>query len=335
MLNDPNNKFYMGSDEMKITAPIDKIESLLTARTDRTIDMTENDFVFTKNQPVISSRGNMRYPGDALFIPDADPATNDAYWDTIPNAGQGFYTSTTSNLVSLDITNLPTNLQGNEVIKITYHTEITFVGQQSFASNYSITSNSEATYFSPVNINNTTNLSPFNIQWKTAGTELPETLVTYKCTGVTVEVVEFLNAGATIVLNNRFWLSNYNIGIGDTLEQKRSGAIITGVIDDTYLDTSRFSFGERVVVLKNVVTSSSGEFFRFTGSGFFYQPTWIHRINSNGTTTPAGKHQWDRLNSNNSLNRMIADYGDQTTASKTITFSTPFEYTILVDNTTT
>ena len=331
MLNDPNNKFYMGSDEMKITAPIDKIESLLTARTDRTIDMTEDDFVFTKNQPAVVGSGNIRYPGDPLFIPDASPATNDAYWDTVP--GQAFQQTVVSNFFSLDITNLPTNLQENEVIKITYHTEITVVGKND--NSYFITPRAEANFFASDNIDNTTNLSPFNIQWRTSSPETPESLVTYKCTGVTVEVVEFLNAGATIVLSNRFWLSNYNIGIGDTLEQKIGGAIITGVIDDTYLDYSRNSYGERVVVLKNVVTSSSGEFFRFTGFSYILRPTWIHRINSDGTTTPAGNHQWDRLNNNNSLHRMIADYGDQTTASKTITFSTPFEYTILVDNTTT
>ena len=327
MLNDPNNKFYMGSDEMKITAPIDKIESLLAARTDRTIDMTEDDFVFTKNQPAVVGSGNIRYPGDPLFIPDASPATNDAYWDTVP--GQAFQQTVVSNFFSLDITNLPTNLQENEVIKITYHTEITVVGKND--NSYFITPRAEANFFASDNIDNTTNLSPFNIQWRTSSPETPESLVTYKCTGVTVELKESIRLGQMIILNNYAFLSAYNIGIGDTLRQVRDGITITGVIDDTYIG----HIGKRVVVLKNLRTNSDGEFFRHTGTSFRSFPSRIHRINSDGTTTPSYNGSWDRLDADNNLHRMIGDYGDQTTASKTITFSTPLEYTILIDNTIT
>ena len=327
MLNDPNNKFYMGSDEMKITAPIDKIESLLAVRTDRTIDMTEDDFVFTKNQPAVVGSGNIRYPGDPLFIPDASPATNDAYWDTVP--GQAFQTTVVSNFFSLDITNLPTNLQENEVIKITYHTEITVVGKND--NSYFITPRAEANFFASDNIDNTTNLSPFNIQWRTSSPETPESLVTYKCTGVTVELKESIRLGQMIILNNYAFLSAYNIGIGDTLRQVRDGITITGVIDDTYIG----HIGKRVVVLKNLRTNSDGEFFRHTGTSFRSFPSRIHRINSDGTTTPSYNGSWDRLDADNNLHRMIGDYGDQTTASKTITFSTPLEYTILIDNTIT
>ena len=327
MLNDPNNKFYMGSDEMKITAPIDKIESLLAVRTDRTIDMTEDDFVFTKNQPAVVGSGNIRYPGDPLFIPDASPATNDAYWDTVP--GQAFQQTVVSNFFSLDITNLPTNLQENEVIKITYHTEITVVGKND--NSYFITPRAEANFFASDNIDNTTNLSPFNIQWRTSSPETPESLVTYKCTGVTVELKESIRLGQMIILNNYAFLSAYNIGIGDTLRQVRDGITITGVIDDTYIG----HIGKRVVVLKNLRTNSDGEFFRHTGTSFRSFPSRIHRINSDGTTTPSYNGSWDRLDADNNLHRMIGDYGDQTTASKTITFSTPLEYTILIDNTIT
>lgn len=327
MLNDPNNKFYMGSDEMKITAPIDKIESLLAVRTDRTIDMTEDDFVFTKNQPAVVGSGNIRYPGDPLFIPDASPATNDAYWDTVP--GQAFQQTVVSNFFSLDITNLPTNLQENEVIKITYHTEITVVGKND--NSYFITPRAEANFFTSDNIDNTTNLSPFNIQWRTSSPETPESLVTYKCTGVTVELKESIRLGQMIILNNYAFLSAYNIGIGDTLRQVRDGITITGVIDDTYIG----HIGKRVVVLKNLRTNSDGEFFRHTGTSFRSFPSRIHRINSDGTTTPSYNGSWDRLDADNNLHRMIGDYGDQTTASKTITFSTPLEYTILIDNTIT
>ena len=327
MLNDPNNKFYMGSDEMKITAPIDKIESLLAVRTDRTIDMTEDDFVFTKNQPAVVGSGNIRYPGDPLFIPDASPATNDAYWDTVP--GQAFQTTVVSNFFSLDITNLPTNLQENEFIKITYHTEITVVGKND--NSYFITPRAEANFFTSDNIDNTTNLSPFNIQWRTSSPETPESLVTYKCTGVTVELKESIRLGQMIILNNYAFLSAYNIGIGDTLRQVRDGITITGVIDDTYIG----HIGKRVVVLKNLRTNSDGEFFRHTGTSFRSFPSRIHRINSDGTTTPSYNGSWDRLDADNNLHRMIGDYGDQTTASKTITFSTPLEYTILIDNTIT
>ena len=317
----------MGSDEMKITAPIDKIESLLAVRTDRTIDMTEDDFVFTKNQPAVVGSGNIRYPGDPLFIPDASPATNDAYWDTVP--GQAFQQTVVSNFFSLDITNLPTNLQENEFIKITYHTEITVVGKND--NSYFITPRAEANFFTSDNIDNTTNLSPFNIQWRTSSPETPESLVTYKCTGVTVELKESIRLGQMIILNNYAFLSAYNIGIGDTLRQVRDGITITGVIDDTYIG----HIGKRVVVLKNLRTNSDGEFFRHTGTSFRSFPSRIHRINSDGTTTPSYNGSWDRLDADNNLHRMIGDYGDQTTASKTITFSTPLEYTILIDNTIT
>lgn len=327
MLNDPNNKFYMGSDEMKITAPIDKIESLLAVRTDRTIDMTEDDFVFTKNQPVLSGSGNMRYPGDALFIPDASPATNDAYWDTVP--GQAFSAKNVSNLFSLDITNLPTNLQENEVIKITYHTEITVVGKND--QSYFITPRAEANFFTSDNIDNTTNLSPFDIRWRISSPETPESLVTYRCTGVTVELRESVRLGQMIVLRNHTWLAINGIEIGDTLRQVRDGIITTGVIDDTYIGLN----DKRVVVLKNLKTNSDGEFFIYPGAGRFATQKWVHRLNSDGTTTPSYNGSWDRLDTDNSLHRMIGDYGDQTTASKTITFSTPLEYTILIDNTVT
>ena len=327
MLNDPNNKFYMGSDEMKITAPIDKIESLLAVRTDRTIDMTEDDFVFTKNQPAISGNGNMRYPGDALFIPDASPATNDAYWDTVP--GQAYRRTVVSNFFSLDITNLPTNLQENEVIKITYHTEITVVGIND--GSYFIIPRDEAFFFTSDNIDNTTNLSPFDIEWRTSGTETPESLVTYRCTGVTVELRESVRLGQMIILYNHTFLAVNGIEIGDTLRQVRDGITITGVIDDTYIGLD----GRRVVVLKNLKTSSDGEFFIYPGRGRYDIPKRVHRLNSDGTTTPSYNGSWERLHNNNNSHRMIGDYGDQTTASKTITFSTPLEYTILIDNTVT